>query len=156
VVGVWVGFDTPHTIGRDAFAASVAVPMWTRFMKAATHADSPEWLTPPAGVVPGVICPESGKLATEYCATPRRRYFATGTLPIEYCDVHRPSFFQRILGLSAGRAPQQPPPSIDENEPAQAAAAAAAEAAKPQASTAANPAPKPPVKKRGFWSRIFH
>jgi penicillin-binding protein 1A len=155
VVGVWVGFDTPRTIGRNAFAASVAVPMWTRFMKAATRADSPEWLTPPSGVVPGVICPESGKLATEYCATPRRRYFATGTLPIEYCDVHRPSFFKRILGLSAGRAPQQPPASIDEHEPAP-AAAAAAEAAKPQASTAANPAPKPPVKKRGFWSRIFH
>ncbi len=38
VVGVWVGFDTPRTIGRNAFAASVAVPLWTRFMMAATRA----------------------------------------------------------------------------------------------------------------------
>ena len=155
VVGVWVGFDTPRTIGRDAFAASVAVPLWTRFMMAATRGDSPQWLTPPASVVSAAICPVSGKLATENCQTQRRRYFAPGTLPIEYCDIHRPSFFQRILGLSADRAPQQPPPSV-ENEGAPTVAAEAGQPANPPASTAGNPAPKPPVKKRGFWSRVFH
>jgi penicillin-binding protein 1A len=157
VVGVWVGFDAPRTIGPNAFAASVAVPMWTRFMAAATRGDSKEWLTPPAGVASATICPVSGKLATENCETRRSRYFADGTQPIEYCDVHRPSFFQRILGLSAERAPQQPPPSV-ENEPAPAAGApAAGDSANPQAPTPGNPAPKAsPVKKRGFWSRIFH
>jgi penicillin-binding protein 1A len=156
VVGVWVGFDTPRTIGRDAFAASVAVPMWTRFMTAATRGDSPQWLTPPAGVVSAAICPVSGKLATENCDMQRRRYFAPGTLPIEYCDIHRPSFFQRILGLSASRAPQQPPAPVAEPAPVT-GTTAAGDPANPSAPDAGNPAPKAsPVKKRGFWSRIFH
>jgi 1A family penicillin-binding protein len=154
VVGVWVGFDAPHTIGRDAFAASVAVPLWTRFMTAATRGDAQQWLTPPAGVVSAAICPVSGKLVTENCQTQRRIYFAQGTLPIEYCDIHRPSFFQRILGLSADRAPQQPPPVVENEAPA-AGAETAGQPANPPAS-AGDPASKPQVKKRGFWSRIFH
>jgi 1A family penicillin-binding protein len=153
VVGVWVGYDAPRTIGRNAFAASVAVPMWTRFMTAATRGESPQWLTPPAGVVAIEVCPLSGKLATDSCEKRRLQYFATGTLPIEYCDVHRPSFFRRILGLSASRAPQPVPPSPIDYEPAP--AAAAVDPAGPPASAPA-PAPKPPAKKRGFWARLFH
>jgi penicillin-binding protein 1A len=156
VVGVWVGFDMPRTIGRNAFAATVAVPLWTRFMLATTKGDAPQWLAPPAGVAAVAICPVSGKLATENCEKPRRWYFADGTAPIEYCDVHRPSFFRRILGLSASRAPQQPPPALENESAPTAAADAAGQPANPPTSTAANPAPKPPVKKRGFWSRVFH
>jgi penicillin-binding protein 1A len=151
VVGVWVGYDAPRTIGHNAFAASVAVPLWTRFMMAATSGDAPLWLTPPAGVVAADVCPLSGKLATENCENHRRQYFATGTLPIEYCDVHRPSFFRRILGLGAAHVPQPPPVAVD-YEPAPAPEPVAEPA--PPASPAA-PA-KPPAKKRGFWSKIFH
>jgi 1A family penicillin-binding protein len=152
VVGVWVGYDAPRTIGRNAFAASVAVPLWTRFMLAATKGDAPQWLAPPAGVVAAEVCPLSGKLATESCERPRRQYFATGTLPIEYCDVHRPSFFRRILGLGAAHVPQ-PAPVVAEYEQPPAVDAAAEPAAPPAQPNA--PA-KPPAKKRGFWGRIFH
>src|SRR5262252_7279931 len=154
VVGVWVGYDAPHTIGRNAFAATVAVPLWTRFMMEATRGDSPQWLTPPAGVVPVAICPISGKLATERCEKPVRRYFAAGTTPIEYCDVHRPSFFQRILGLSAERAPQQAPSTAVDD--AQTPAAPPADPPGPVAAAPTTPVQKPPAKKRGFWGRIFH
>jgi penicillin-binding protein 1A len=79
VVGVWVGFDMPRTIGRNAFAATVAVPLWTRFMLARSPKATlrrararPEWLR--------AICPVSGKLATENCEKPaagfRRRHGA--------------------------------------------------------------------------------
>ena len=37
VAGVWVGFDKPRTILKNAFAGQLAVPMWARFMKAATR-----------------------------------------------------------------------------------------------------------------------
>jgi penicillin-binding protein 1A len=154
VVGVWVGYDTPRTIGRNAFAATVAVPLWTRFMLAATKGDAPQWLAPPEGVTAVAICPVSGKLATENCEKARRWYFADGTMPIEYCDVHRPSFFRRILGLSASRAPEPPAPSPVEEEQTP-SAAAAAEPANPPTATAGT-GQKPPAKKRGFWSRIFH
>src|SRR5262249_40614572 len=32
VAGVWVGFDQPTTIGRNAYAARVALPIWADFM----------------------------------------------------------------------------------------------------------------------------
>ncbi len=41
VAGVWVGFDTPRTIIKNGFAGHLAVPMWARFMKAATKDDTP-------------------------------------------------------------------------------------------------------------------
>jgi penicillin-binding protein 1A len=156
VVGVWVGYDVPHSIGRNAFAATVAVPMWTRFMLAATHGNSPDWLTPPTGVVSVAICPTSGKLATEKCENQRRRYFAAGTEPIEYCDVHRPNFLQRIFGLSAGRAPQQPPPSAVDDALRPPPPPPTADATNPDPPGPNTQAQKPPTKKRGFWGRIFH
>src|SRR5262249_43955258 len=61
--GVWVGFDHPHTILPNGFAADIAVPLWTTFMKAATRDDRPEWVTPPPGVVTATVCRISGKLA---------------------------------------------------------------------------------------------
>ena len=33
--GVWVGFDQPRPIGEEAFAARVALPIWTAFMRQA-------------------------------------------------------------------------------------------------------------------------
>ena len=35
VVGVWVGFDQPETIGREAYGARYALPIWADFMKRA-------------------------------------------------------------------------------------------------------------------------
>ena len=45
VTGVWVGYDQPQTIRRNGYAAELAVPMWTRFMKVATKGMKPAWLT---------------------------------------------------------------------------------------------------------------
>src|SRR5438132_5916258 len=65
--GVWVGFDQPHTIVPNGFAADIAVPAWATFMKAATKNDKPEWLLPPPGISTATVCRISGKLATEGC-----------------------------------------------------------------------------------------
>ena len=51
VAGVWVGYDQPRTIRREGYAAELAVPMWTRFMKAATKGEPPAWVERPRGVV---------------------------------------------------------------------------------------------------------
>jgi len=47
VAGVWVGYDQPQTIRREGYAAELAVPMWTRFMKAATKGDAAKWIERP-------------------------------------------------------------------------------------------------------------
>src|SRR6185436_3442717 len=56
VAGVWVGFDQPHTIVRNGFAAEVAVPLWARFMKTATQGDKPQWLAVPRGITTASVC----------------------------------------------------------------------------------------------------
>ena len=49
VTGVWVGYDQPRTIRREGYAAELAVPMWARFMKAATKGQRGEWIPRPRG-----------------------------------------------------------------------------------------------------------
>ena len=50
VAGVWVGYDQPRTIRANGYAADVAVPIWTGFMKAATAGQKPLWFKRPPGV----------------------------------------------------------------------------------------------------------
>lgn len=49
VAGVWTGYDQPQTIRRNGYAAELAVPMWTRFMKSATKGQKAVWIQPPRG-----------------------------------------------------------------------------------------------------------
>jgi len=51
VTGVWVGYDQPQTIRRNGYAAELAVPMWTRFMKVATKGMKPNWIERPRGAI---------------------------------------------------------------------------------------------------------
>ena len=48
VAGVWVGFDQPRTIVKNGFAGLLAVPMWAKFMKAATRNDKAQLVRSPA------------------------------------------------------------------------------------------------------------
>lgn len=67
VAGVWFGFDAPSRIMNEGFAATVAVPAWTMFMKRATENNKPDWFQPPAGVNRVTLCRLSGQLATDAC-----------------------------------------------------------------------------------------
>ena len=49
VTGVWIGYDQPETIRRHGYAAEIAVPMWTLYMKSATKGQRAAWVTPPRG-----------------------------------------------------------------------------------------------------------
>ena len=99
--GVWVGYDYPRTIAARGYAATLAAPLWGRFMSIATRNDAATPFRPPRTVTPVSICRLSGKRATDACrhaeafdsggyATGRSNvyteYFARGTEPTEYCD----------------------------------------------------------------------
>jgi penicillin-binding protein 1A len=161
VAGVWVGFDQPHTILPNGFAAEVAVPMWARFMKAATQADKPQWLPMPPDITVVNVCRLSGKLPTSGCEhldvvdghidhqpAVYGEYFARGTEPTAYCDLHSS---RGVIGVLASifRSEPPPPPRAVEKPPA----------AQPVVDNAAPPAAEseqePPKPKRGFWSRLF-
>jgi len=51
VAGVWVGYDQPQTIRRNGYAAELAVPLWTRFMKVATKGMKANWINRPRGAI---------------------------------------------------------------------------------------------------------
>ena len=171
VGGVWVGFDQPHTIVRNGYAADLAVPLWTQFMLAATKNDKPTWFTPPPGVVAVNICRLSGKLPAAGCddvavVTDNRdidrrsmvytEYFARGTEPHDHCDLHPGrSLFRTIAGaLGIGHSP----PQVAANGiglPSQKVAEPATEQAEAKAAPAETPPGPAPKKKRGFWGRVF-
>ena len=163
VAGVWVGFDQPHTILPRGFAADLAVPMWAKFMKTATKGDKPDWLLPPPGVTTASVCRISGKLATEGCQdvevitandhVERRsmvytEYFAAGTEPTTYCDLHPTRSLFSKIAAAIGVQEQSPAPiHVDEAAPVATPTNGSVDAPPPPAAPAA--------KKRGFWSKLF-
>ncbi|RMH73613.1 MAG: PBP1A family penicillin-binding protein [Gemmatimonadetes bacterium] len=88
VCGVWVGFDTKKSLGRNMSGGKVAVPIWTDFMKSAT--DSMEVLdfTMPEGIASVTICTVTGLLNTEFCPATREEVFIEGTQPAHSCYLH--------------------------------------------------------------------
>ena len=168
VAGVWVGFDEPQTIMARGYASDVAVPAWTRFMKAATQGNPARWFNPPKGITTLAVCRLSGKLAVGGCdhvgvSSPDgsvversmvyKEYFASGTEPVDSCELH--SGHRGFLGVlaSAVGASKKPAPV----DPDQAGIAlpsrdlSTAHTGAPQTTEAPQPAPQ----KRGFWSRLF-
>jgi penicillin-binding protein 1A len=63
VANVWVGFDSPSTLGRWAFGSNTALPIWVNYMKVALK-DMPESsIKQPNGLVSIRIDPETGNRA---------------------------------------------------------------------------------------------
>ncbi|HUR34721.1 MAG TPA: PBP1A family penicillin-binding protein [Vicinamibacterales bacterium] len=168
VAGVWVGFDQPRTILPGGFAAEVAVPLWTTFMKAATRGQKASWLPTPAGVASASVCRLSGKLATEECAhadviddagrlTQRSmvytEYFARGTVPTTECDIHKSrGIFGTIAAAFTGGNDKAPVPHVEETGLPPVAAATTGTTDTPPATSRGE---EPQKKKRGFWSKVF-
>jgi 1A family penicillin-binding protein len=171
--GVWVGYDQPRTIMRNGYAGDLAVPLWGRFMSAATRGDKPDHFKAPRTVTSATICRISGKLATGAChgATSVDRegnivagravyteYFVRGTQPDDYCPYHTHLTAPSTMILAASSSSPQParPESVK-----------APDATVPIATSGAFPAgvvataPSAPAEvasdapKRGFWGRFF-
>jgi penicillin-binding protein 1A len=183
VAGVWIGYDMPRTIIANGYAGELAVPLWGRFMTAATRNDKPDRFTMPSTVVPVTICRLSGKLPTDGCesavlfdsdgnATDRSmlytEYFVRGTEPTDYCPLHSRGIdvvatsgdprTGSAVAASSGTATPQLAPADHLHDSAKPNGDArlgdnTATAAVPAAS-----APDPSgssTPKRGFWGRIF-
>jgi penicillin-binding protein 1A len=182
VTGVWVGFDQPRTILPNGFAADLAVPFWTAFMKTATANDKPEWFKPPNGVTTAAVCRMSGKLAAEECthvdvvgkdgqvetrSMVYTEYFSRGTAPTDYCEMHPAT---SVVGTLAGVLQQQPPDNTHVPTPAPIVTSRTLEpSSQPRPTTTSAigtsgtsvpqdqiaPRIPDPERKRGFWSRIL-
>lgn len=120
VAGVWLGFDQPQRILRDASGGALAAPVWGRVMAEfySSHVAPAPW-TAPAELVARDIDRETGMLATAACPPEQvvTEGFIPGTEPTDYCELH-PSvgvggWFERTLrGLEGwlGDEPEEPLP----------------------------------------------
>jgi penicillin-binding protein 1A len=163
----------PRTIIANGYAGELAVPLWGRFMAAATRNDKPDRFPMPSTVVPVTICRLSGKLPTDACdsavlfdndGNPTDRsmlyteYFLRGTQPTAYCPLHsRPFDIIATSGdartgsgiVATAGTPPQPAPATPKADGGESTTAAAVPAASAPDSSNSQP------RKRGFWGRIF-
>jgi membrane carboxypeptidase/penicillin-binding protein len=102
VAGVWVGFDTPASIGREAYAARVAVPIWSDFMKRASRIRPPQPFAIPDGMRTEELCSVSYLRPVDQCPT-YTEYFKDGdAIPTALCPIHKGSLKQRATRAVQG------------------------------------------------------
>ena len=64
VATVWVGFDTPQTLGRREYGGTAALPIWIDYMREALADKPAQDPVQPEGITTVKIDPETGKRAT--------------------------------------------------------------------------------------------
>jgi penicillin-binding protein 1A len=102
VAGVWVGFDRPTTIGRDAYAARTALPIWADFIKRADAAASRGEFAVPGSLRAEELCSVSYLQPLNECPV-YTEYFKEGdNVPSQRCPVHRGTLRQRALRTVQG------------------------------------------------------
>ena len=175
VAGVWIGFDQPRTIVSGGYAGDVAVPLWGRFMRAATKGDRAEWFATPKGLVGVHVCRVSGLLPDAGCSDVEvvsdagevshrsmviTDYFPRGKAPTAACPLHPGTGLVGTIAGWFGKDGPKPVTAAELGIPTEAAPGVPAEATvapkteRPaEAGARAESEQKP--KKRGFWSRVF-
>jgi penicillin-binding protein 1A len=102
VAGVWVGFDQPTPIGRDAYGARVALPIWADFMKRVASRLPPAEFPVPDNLRTEELCSVSYLRPVEGCPV-YREYFKSGdSIPSQSCPVHRGTLKQRTVRAVEG------------------------------------------------------
>jgi 1A family penicillin-binding protein len=96
VVGVWVGFDQPRPIGREAYGSRYAAPIWTEFMKRAARTRPPEAFDAPAGLKEATLCRISYQRPVEGCPTYTEYLKPDDKAPSGLCTIHRGSIKQQV------------------------------------------------------------
>jgi penicillin-binding protein 1A len=86
--GVWVGFDEPTPMGRNATGAHQALPIWARVMGQITDEKGDEPFVRPPAIIERRVCLESGLLATVSCDSTATEVFLPGSYPQAVCDLH--------------------------------------------------------------------
>jgi penicillin-binding protein 1A len=96
VAGVWFGYDTPRPISYNASGGRLAAPAWAEVYRAGWREPAGSNWDVPAGMLPAIIDPESGLLATDFCPHRVREWFKPGSLPEEACNLHN-EWTQRVI-----------------------------------------------------------
>ncbi len=153
---VWVGYDDYSDIHLSG--ASIALPIWTEFMKRAV--DLPNYsdvkpFAPPQGVVELTLDRATNQIATPACPDDYTTAFIDGTQPTQTCEqTNHGNVFQRIFGIEPKPTPTPPASATSNGNSGSTAPSAGQSSSVPQNSAQGQP-PEPEKKKKGFWGKIF-
>jgi len=106
VAGVWVGEDQPASIGREAYGARYALPIWSDFIKAAARRRGADDFEVPDGLQEVQLCKVSYLKPVDTCPV-YIEYFKDGDqVPTHLCPIHQGSmkqeFRRAVQGFFAG------------------------------------------------------
>ena len=96
VAGVWVGFDQPTTIGRDAYGSRFALPIWADFMRRSSRIRSPQSFAIPGGLREVELCRVSYERPVEGCPIYTEYFKPDDKTPGRLCTLHHGSVNQRV------------------------------------------------------------
>jgi len=96
VAGVWVGFDQPRPIGREAYGSRYAAPLWTEFMRRATRLRQPGSFEVPDGLREELLCRVSYQRPVEGCPTYTEYLKPNDQMPGRLCTIHQGSIKQQV------------------------------------------------------------
>ena len=96
VVGVWVGFDQPKSIGRDGYGSRYALPIWSDFMRRASRLRPPASFAVPDGLKEEELCRLSYLRPVEGCDVYIEYFRVDDHVPGRLCPLHEGSIKQRV------------------------------------------------------------
>ena len=102
VAGVWVGFDQPRTIGRDAYGSRYALPIWSDFMRRAAQRRPPQPFEAPSGLHDEQLCSVSYLRPVEGCPVYIEYFKENDDVPSRLCTEHRGTVKQRFKRAMEG------------------------------------------------------
>jgi penicillin-binding protein 1A len=94
----WIGFDTPHTLGRNETGAQAALPMWMGYMGTALKGTPEQPLAPPGGVVSVRVNPETGLRVVDA---------QSGIVDYFYQEFLPPDHETLVGGVQGGERPRE-------------------------------------------------
>ena len=104
VAAVWMGFDRQRPIMAKATGGRLAAPVWARLMTRLYAGRKPPSPWPmPAGVVEGMVDPQTGLLLASGCApwsgVAYKELFVHGAVPVTVCPSQGPIMTAEVLPL---------------------------------------------------------
>lgn len=104
VAAVWMGFDRQRPIMAKATGGRLAAPVWARLMsRIYAGRKTPASWPMPAGVVEGMVDPETGLLLASGCApwsgVAYKELFVQGSVPVSVCPSQGPIMTADMLPL---------------------------------------------------------
>ena len=102
VAGVWVGFDQPETIGREAYGSRYALPIWADFMQRAARVRPARPFERPAGLEEESLCAISYRKPVDGCPLYTEFLKDGDEAPGRLCTLHRGSIRQRMTRTVQG------------------------------------------------------